>query len=193
MLAGALLVALLVAAGVWWVGIRDPTPGPLANDISESIGIGRHPGEVWTYGNPTAYNTGHTPVVITRIWLVNPTPGLKVLVTRVAGPNRKFLALASDPRWPAADLTDLHPVKGFQVAPQSEPAGDRGVELVFSLRVDKPGRYVARAVGVDYTVNGDRHRLYLSYGLGVCVTAASESLDRNCPTPETLKPGQIDE
>ena len=193
MFAGALLVAILVVAGVWWVGIRDPTPGPLANDVSESIGIGRHPGEVWTYGNPTAYNTGHKPLVITRIWLVNPTPGLKVLATRVAGPKRKFLALASDPRWPAADLTDLHPVAGFQVAPSNEPDGDRGVELVFSLRVDEPGRFTARAVGIDYTVNGDKHRTYLSYGLGVCVTAPSKPLDRNCRPPEPLTPEEIDE
>jgi hypothetical protein len=190
---GALLLALAVAAGVWWKGGRDPSPGPLANDISESIGLGRHPGTVWTYGHPIAYNTGDKVAVITRIWLVNPTPGLSVLTTRVAGPKRKLLFVASDPKWPAEDLTDLHPVEGFQVAPRSRPNGDRGAEFVFSLRADRPGRYTARAVGIDYTVDGDEHRVYLSYGLGVCVTAAAKPLDRNCRPPETLRPEEIDE
>jgi hypothetical protein len=191
-LAGAALAAL-IAAVVWRTVIQDRSPGPLVNDTSESIGIGRHPREVWTHGNAIAWNTGEKPVVLTRIWLVNPTPGLRVLATRVAGPNRKLLFVASDPKWPADDLTDLHPVAGFQVAPRSQPAGDRGVEFVFSLRSDKPGRYVSRAIGVDYTVDDDKHRLYLSYGLGVCVTAASKPLDRNCQPPATLRPDEIKE
>jgi hypothetical protein len=189
----ALLIVLAVAAGVWWKGIREPSPGPLANDTAESIGIGRHPGSLWTYGNPVAWNTGETPAVLTRVWLVDPTPGLRVVDTRVAGPARKVQSVASDPKWPAGELTDLHPVEGFQVAPRSQPDGDRGVEFVFALRADRPGRFTARAVGIDYTVDGDEHRLYLSYGLGVCVTAASQPLDRNCRAPEPLRPEEIDE
>ncbi len=50
----------------------------------------------------------------------------------------------------------------------------------------------ARAVGIDYTVNGDKHRTYLSYGLGVCVTAPSKPLERT-PHPEPLTPEEIDE
>jgi hypothetical protein len=190
---GALLIALAIVAGIWWTGIRDPPPGPLTNDISESIGIKRHPETVWTYGNPIAWNTGDEPVVLTRVWLVDPTPGLRVLETRVAGPGRKALSIASDPKWPADDLTDLHPVKGFQVAPQGQPDGDRGVEFVFALSAERPGRFTAPAVGVDYTVDGDEHRLYLSYGLGVCVTAASEPLARGCQPPKTLTAAEIED
>jgi hypothetical protein len=190
---GALLAVLAIAVGLWWIAIRDAPPGPLANDISESIGIKRQPDEVWTYGLPLAYNTGEKPAVLTRIWLVDPTPGLRVLTTRVAGPDRKRLYVASDPKWPSDGITDLRPVDGFQVAPRSTPDGDRGVELVFAVRADKPGRFVARAVGVDYTVDGDQHRLYLSYGLGVCVTPASQPKPRGCPPPKTLSPDEIHE
>lgn len=80
----------------------------------------------------------------------------------------------------------MHPVRGFEVAPQSETAGERGVELVLALQADKPGRYEFKAIAVEYTVDGTRHRATIRNGIGVCVTAPGEPTVRGCKAPHGL-------
>jgi hypothetical protein len=182
-------LALVVAGAAIWFATHHAwgvTPGPLINDVGESVSIPRATGQVWVYGDAITWNAGSRPAVLNRIALVKPTPGLKVLDTFVSGPRRKLLGLATWGEWPSKEFQDVHRVAGFQVAPRDRPSGDRGVELLFVLRSDQPGRYSAPGVVVDYTVDGKAHRRYLNFAIGVCVHAPSKPKDRNCPTPEHL-------
>lgn len=187
---GALLVLAVVAgAGGAWVAIgRDGerSPGPLMSPEATSGGFGRTAGKPFGFGLAVAWNTGKRPAVLERIDPVDPTPGLRVLETWVAGADRESLAVAATREWPSSDFTDLRPVRGFEVAPRTDPAGERGVELVFALQADRPGRYVIRGVAVEYTVDGERHRAIIRNGIGVCVTAPGEPTVRGCDAPLDL-------
>jgi hypothetical protein len=181
------LAAIAVALFVWlgYRSVRPPTPGPLSNDVAESLGIQRRVGETFTYGLPVVINTGDEPAILARIAPVDPTPGLRVVRTRVGGSQRKFFAFTSG-KWPDPELfTDLHPVAGFVVHPENVRGWKRGVQLIFVLRADEPGRYVFKAVAVDYRVGGNEHRAVLDIGLGVCVTKGRKMPDKRCNNPPT--------
>jgi hypothetical protein len=105
----------------------EPSPGPLRTDEVPSSGFSHEVGRDFTFGLPVAFNRGGEPAVLERISLIDPTPGLKVIATRVAGPDRRMFFFAAEPYWPPREITHLHPVRGFEVAPQDESDGDRGV------------------------------------------------------------------
>jgi hypothetical protein len=186
-LAGAAVIVLL-AVLVWWLFIRDsgPSPGPLTAPGSEWVSIFQHPGDEFGYGFGLAYNTGEEPATLKRIRLVEPTPGLEVIETAVGGPDRKLLTLDATFSWPSDEFTDQHPVAGYRVAPQSEPAGERGVELLFGLRVGKLGTYQARAIAVEYTVGGSEHVAYIRRGVKICVVPDGEPLEGDCGVPSGM-------
>jgi hypothetical protein len=184
--AAAVGVAALAAAVFW--GYREleaPTPGPLADDAAASLGIQRRVGETFTYGMPVVINSGDEPAVIDHIEPVDPTPGLKLLTTRISGSDRRFYFFASG-RWPdPSRFTDLHPVRGFVVHPKDVEGWDRGAELIFVMRADAPGRYEFTAVAVEYRVGDRQHRAVLDIGLGVCVTRDRRLPDKRCDNPPT--------
>ncbi len=187
-----LVAALALVVMLWLVFGRggDPSPGPLSSPEASRIGIGRTAGEPFGFGLTLAWNTGDRPAVLERIEPVDPTPGLRVVATGAAGPEREFLFVASTQTWPSDEFTDLHPVRGFEVAPRASAAGERGVELVLALQADKPGRYVFKAVAVEYTVDGERHRAIIRNGIGVCVTPPGERTVRGCDAPSGLTENQ---
>jgi hypothetical protein len=184
----AIVLAATVVALLLWLGyrsVRPPTPGPLDNDVAESLGIQRRVGEDFTYGLPVVINKGDEPAVLERIEPVDPTPGLRVIDTRMNGSERKYFYFASG-KWPDPErFTDLHPVAGFVVHPESVEGWERGAELIFALRADKPGRYVFKAVAVEYRVGSREHRAILDIGLGVCVTKGRKMPNRRCNKPPT--------
>jgi hypothetical protein len=184
--AAAAGIAVLAAAALW--GSRElqaPTPGPLADDAAASLGIQRRVGETFTYGMPVVINSGDEPAVLERIEPVDATPGLKLLATRVSGSDRRFYFFASG-RWPdPSRFTDLHPVRGFVVHPRDVKGWDRGAELIFVMRADRPGRYKFKAVAVEYRVGSSEHRAVLDIGLGVCVTKGRKMPNRRCDNPPT--------
>jgi hypothetical protein len=184
--AAALAIGVVAVALVAWLAflsVRPPTPGPLDNDAAESLGLQRRVGQTFTYGLPVVINTGDEPAVIDRIEPVDPTPGLRVVDTRMNGSERKYFFFASGD-WPdPTRYTDLHPVPGFVVHPETAKGWERGAELIFALRADKPGRYVFRAVAVEYRVGGDEHRAVLDIGLGVCVTKGRRMPSQRCNNP----------
>lgn len=184
----ALTLGVVVVALLAWLAyrsVRPPTPGPLASDVAESLGIQRRVGETFTYGLPVVFNSGNEPAVLARIEPVDPTPGLRVVETRIGGSEREFFAFASG-RWPDAELfTDLHSVPGFVVHPENVEGWERGVQLIFVLRADSPGRYKFKAVAVEYRVGGNEHRAVLDVGLGVCVTKGRKLLYKRCNRPPT--------
>lgn len=189
-MSGRAAVALGVASVVLlaWLGYRafgPPTPGPLARDVGESLGIQRRIGETFAYGLPVVINSGDEPAVIESIEPVDPTPGLRVVQTRISGSKRKHYFFASG-RWLDRSLfTDLHPVSGFVVHPENVTGWERGAELIFALRADEPGRYVFKAVAIDYHVGGREHRAVLDIGLGVCVTKGRKMPEKDCNDPPT--------
>ena len=73
--------------------------------------------------------------------------------------------------------------RGLAVAPEREPAGERGVEVVFVLRADEPERLSSRGVGVEYTVDGKDHRALLPTSFAVCPRAVGEKVARECAAP----------
>lgn len=188
----ALALGVAVVALLAWLGYRSfgpPTPGPLANDdVAESLGIQRRVGETFTYGLPVVINAGDEPAVIARIEPVDPTPGLQLVHTRMSGSKRKYFAFASG-RWPdPTRFSDLHPVPGFVVPPDTVVGWERGAELIFVMRADEPGRYVFKAVAIEYRVGGRDHRAVLDIGLGVCVTKGRKMPSERCNNP----PGTLD-
>lgn len=177
------VVALALVASLGFLSVRPPTPGPLDNDVAESLGLQRRIGQTFTYGLPVVINTGDEPAVIDRIEPVDPTPGLRVVDTRMNGSDRKYFYFASG-SWPdPTRYTDLHPVSGFVVHPETVKGWERGAELIFALRADDPGRYVFKAVAVEYRVGGNEHRAVLDIGLGVCVTKGRRMPYRRCNNP----------
>jgi hypothetical protein len=186
--AAALGVAVAAVALAAWLGYRalaNPTPGPLASDVAESLGIQRRVGETFTYGMPVVINSGDESAVLSRIEPVDPTPGLRLVDTRIAGSERRFFYFASG-SWPdPSRFTDLHPVPGFVVPPANVAGWERGAELIFVLRADEPGRYAFDAVAVEYRVGGREHRAVLDIGLGVCVTNERRLPDERCDDPPT--------
>ena len=182
----AVTLAVAVVALLAWLGyrsVRPPTPGPLANDVAESLGLQRRVGETFTYGLPVVINSGDEPAVLERIEPVDPTPGLRVVHTRINGSERKYFYFASG-SWPdPSRFTDLHPVPGFVVHPEDVKGWDRGAELIFVMRADEPGRYKFGAVAVEYRVGGIEHRAVLDIGLGVCVTTGRRMPYKRCNNP----------
>ena len=173
----------LVALAVWRFGFREPPPGPLDADLGEWVGVGRPAGSEWGYGFAVVYNQGDQPAVLERISLVDATPGLEVVGTGIAGADRKILSMATWVEQPD-DLGRIVPVKGFRLAPASEPGGDRGAELVFRLRTPKPGDFTSSAVAVEYTVDGEKYRSEIGYRLGVCVQPPAEFDKPRCKAPD---------
>ncbi len=132
------------------------------------------------------FNSGSVPVVLTRIRLVDPTPGLEVVGTAVGGPDRELLTLDRAPDWPSKAFTDQHAVAGFVVAPSSLPDGERGVELLFGLRAARPGSYQARAIAVEYAVGEEEHVAYVRRGVNVCVSSEDSEPVSDCALPSGM-------
>jgi hypothetical protein len=175
----AAAVLLVVAAAAWWVLARDdrPSPGPLLNQDKFGFSFLQHPGDTIGYGVAMAWNTGDQPVVLKRIRLVDPTPGLEVIDTRVSGQKRKLLALDRTSTWPSDEFEDIHPVAGYRVAPRNTAAGKRGVEFLFGLHLPKLGNYESQAVAIEYTVGDTKHLSYVHASLLICVVPKSQALD----------------
>jgi hypothetical protein len=185
LVAGAAAVVLAV---VLLAGDGEPSAGPLGSDEVQGLGAPQEAGRTFTFGLPVAYNEGDEPAELERISLLDPTPGLKVVGTRVAGADRRLLYQSGDPNWPSRRITDQHPVNGFEVAPQDTPEGRRGVELVFGLRADRPGRYRTEGVQIDYRVGDTRHRSTMLIALRLCVPPRGATAEgRRCPAPVPRK------
>src|SRR4051794_30147326 len=107
-------VVVIAAALVWALLLRSSgsSQGPLDTPGVESVSFIQHPGDEFGYGHAVAYNRGSEPAELDRIRLVDPTPGLEVIGTKVGGPNRELLSLSNTPKWPTDEFTDQRPVKG---------------------------------------------------------------------------------
>lgn len=157
------------------------TDGPLKAEASDRIGFSQVTGRSFGYGMPVAFNTGDRIAELDAVRLLDPTPGLRTEAVYASGTARDGLYLAGSSRWPDPGWTDLHPVSGAQVAPLTTSRGRRGIELVFRLRADRPGRYRSRGVQLDYHVGRRPHRTVLTTTFVVCVYKPGQKHPFFCP------------
>jgi len=181
----ALAAALVAAALVVWLGrgssADEATPGPVRGAEGSVISAQRKLAHPFSFGLAVALNTGREPAVLDRISIVRPASGLRLLDTRVAGNDRRYASVVTTPGWPSRQLTDLHPVRGYKLPPLSAPGGERGAELVFVLRAERPGHLGFWQVAVDYRVRDRRHHAVLNSGLQVCSRPKGQPYLKACP------------
>jgi hypothetical protein len=187
-LAGVLVLAVGAAAAgpLDVVPGGEPSPGPVESPEGSSIGIKRPIGRTFGYGLPIILNTGDETAVLDRVAPVGAPPSLELVDTRIGGPDREFMLMAASLRWPSKDYTDLHPTRGFRLAPAEEPDGRRGAAIVFALRATKLGRHVFKAVQVDYHVGRTRYRVILDSGMAVCIHPRGKRPRASCAAPVGL-------
>ena len=183
LLPAALAAALIAGAVVVWLrgGSPEISAGPVKGAEGSAISAQRKVGHPFSFGLAIALNTGRQPAVLDRISIVRPPSGLRLLDTRIAGSDRRFASVVTTPGWPSMQLTDLHPVRGYQLLPRSQPSGARGAELVFVLRADRPGRLGFWQVAVDYHAGDRRHHAVLNSGLQVCSRPKGAPYLKSCP------------
>ena len=183
--AAILVVGVAVGACSRSLATAIPHPARWVAPKRRVGGLGRTAGVPFAFGLAVGGNSGEESVVLERIEPVGATPGLRVLETRVSGPDREFLYVAATREWPSKEFTDLHRGGGSRsLRVQRLPVNAESSRV--RLRADKPGRYVIKGVAVEYTVDGKRHRAIIRNGLGVCVTPPGEPTIRGCDAPRDL-------
>jgi hypothetical protein len=189
---GRRLLALLVAAAVvlgaaLWLIQRDtePGPGPLYNRADDDFSFPVPTGRPIMYGVPVLHNAGEDPVTLVSATPAKTSPGLRVIDVLAAGAGRGNEFFAGDRRFPPRpnEIKGLRPVPGTVVPPDRTPAGREGVELVFGLQMDRPGRYVIDGIRVRYEVAGDVHEEVFVFRLAACAARGADATGGNCALP----------
>lgn len=182
--------ALVVGVGIWWIA-RSSGPsqgGPLENPEVTASGLRQHPGDLIGYGVPMAWNDGDEPVTLESARLINPTSGMQVVHTYASPPDRKKNGIAYSETWPSDEFSDLRPVAGLSVPPRSTPAGEKGVMIVFALKLpDRAGDFQHDGVEVAYRAGGKDYVTTIRTSMRVCVVPESEDLQGPCDSPDAFK------
>jgi hypothetical protein len=189
------LTAVVAAAAALWLMLRDdePGPGPLVNLTDDTYAFPAPARRPITWGVPVLYNEGDEPVVLLDVRPVKSTPGLRVLKVLAAGENRGNDFIAGTRRYPLepADLIrGLRPATGFVIAPLDTRAGEQGVELVFVLQMDRPGRYEIDGIRARYRVGDTEHIEDFRFRLAACPgfgDAAHGGDGNDCPLPRARR------
>jgi hypothetical protein len=184
------LVGLAAGVALWVVlAGGEPGPGPLANRNSDDYSFPVPAARPITWGVPVLYNEGDEPAELLDVRPARSTRGLRVLKVLAAGENSGNDFVAGTRRYPFRPpdlIRNLRPVKGFMVAPQTTRAGEYGVELVFVLQLDRPGRYEIDGIRVRYRVGDTEHVEDFEFGLAACAgfgKAAFGGKGNDCPLP----------
>jgi hypothetical protein len=180
-----------VAAAGWLVARGDePGPGPLVNVTDDSYAFPVPAGRPITWGVPVLFNEGDEPAVLLDVRPARSTPGLRVLHVLAAGEDRGNYFIAGTRRYPlkrADEIRGLRPANGFVVAPLDTPAGNQGVELVFVLQMDQPGRYEIDGIRARYRVGDTEHVEDFRFRLAACPglgEAANGGDGNDCELPQ---------
>jgi hypothetical protein len=168
-------VAVLVVAGAaaLWLALRgrEPGPGPLANRTNDDYSFPVPARRPITWGVPVLYNQGDEPAVLLEVRPARSTPGMRVLKVLAAGENRGNYFIAGTREYPFRPddrIRNLRPAEGFSVPPQTTRAGKYGVELVFVLQMDRPGRYEIDGIRARYRVGDTEHLEDFRFRLAAC-------------------------
>jgi hypothetical protein len=124
----------------------------------------------FTYGVITVSNRTGRTAVLTDVRVKPSLPaGMEIIEVKVVGPNRKTAAIGTGRQYPPPELAPhLRPLKGAKVPPKSTPEGYGGVEIVFGLKVNRPGRFGFRQVELDYRIGRKPHTVVLEDGFVAC-------------------------
>jgi hypothetical protein len=186
MVAGALVVLAAVVVAVLLLSGGDDaaTDGPLRLGESSSLGQSVHLGRPTAFGLPVVLNKSDQDVVLESVAPIDPLPGTRVIATYASGPDRRYLSVPGTRDWPSKLATDVHPLAGYRVAPESQPAGRRGVDLLLVLATDGPGRYGFTRIRVAYRAGSKHYRETFLSSYAYCPRARLGALPPACPAPK---------
>lgn len=175
--AAAVIAVIIVAAlGVGWLYHRSDSKPP-APRILVSPGGGLNafdaiPADtVWTYGMQMMADIDKHPITITRLSVVDPTPGFHIVRFAVAR-NRKT-NMVSERGFPTRDAP--HPTSPIGIVLQPEkPKTAQGVELLVAFQVASGARLQGfRGLRIDYEYQGHPHHYIVASAYTVCARHGS--------------------
>ena len=167
---GLIAVSLACLAAGCSTGREASSSGPLSLGTTPSgVSYSADAGSVLTFGANIAVNTGDDPITLRSVDLVAGNAGgvdvESVKVIPLPGLGVTPIAITKGFPTPFLPNSQLRDVNGHIV---SGNAGEDAVELVFVLRVTKPGRWNFTGVHVDYEVNGQQKTLEYPNFLVLC-------------------------
>jgi hypothetical protein len=182
LLAGVLGLLILGGSAVVAAAYRssqrlthDAESGPVTAGGGKTMtGIKVEVGQVFTFGGVVLYNSADKPAVLESIAFDPPlSPDFDVVDVKAAGRDRRTGFVGADQVFPPEVLRpqSLRAVEGAIVPARSDDPEGWGVELVFGLKVTRPGKFLMQHVVVDYRIDGKRHRVRLDDGFVACAPA----------------------
>jgi hypothetical protein len=178
--AGLMAVALLL--GLATVGylrafgrlVHGYDSGPVYTGSGTKTGFPVELNEPFTYGVITVSNRDGRAAVLTALRVKPRVPaGMEIIEVKVVGPNRKTAVIGTDRQYPPLELAPhLRPLKGAVVAPEDTPEGRSGTEIVFGLKVNRPGVFGFRQVELDYRIGAKPYTVVLEDGFVACAPRA---------------------
>lgn len=164
-------------------GQEASSSGPLSlGTTSEGVSYAADPGSVLTFGANIATNTGNDPITLHSVALLEgESHGVdveSVKVLSLPGVGVQPIAIVKGFPTPFLPINQLRDVKGHIV---SGNPGENAIELVFVLRVTKPGRWNFTGVHVDYEVNGQQKTLTSPNFLVLCAPFVTKCPFDNTP------------
>lgn len=175
----ALALILLIVAVVYvrsrgGGGLHDWDDGPLHAGSVTQNSIPVDVNQPFTFGQATVNNITDKTAILDALRVVPELPGgMEIIEVAVVGPNRETALVASELAYPSPYLVDvLRPLPGAQVPPEDTKAGEAGVEIVFGLKVTKPGVYGFPAFDLDYHIGSTDYTVRVEHGFMACAPRA---------------------
>lgn len=197
----AALVAVAVAALVLvllrpWAGTK--TDGPLVSDtVPQGSGFPLDARDGFSYAGITVWNSGPEPVILERVSLVDPEPGLGLLGALAAGrPAGAFIVAYRDyppsrTQYPPGivEYPRLAPLQGFVVPPQPNGRVDEttDTQIYVGLESTEPaGRVTLESFRIHYRAGEKSYELVVPHAVALCTPRAEYIAAKPC---ETFLPG----
>jgi hypothetical protein len=162
-----------VAVLLWFVidAVRVHSGGPLSDLVANGVGATIKPGEPISIGGASLKNHGDMPVIVDRVTLLHPEPGLRVLGIY------------------AVPMTEIGAMQGYAPPSNARYPANFGIgvgehyELVVGLTADRSGLFHApQGMRVEYhTVDGKKYATALGTEIALCVTNKDRAGSPRCP------------
>ena len=185
----AALVAVVAGAAAVLVWARDDgglhswKDGPLVSGDSTQNSIPVDLDQPFTYGYAVVFNTTKRPAVLEAVRVRPALPeGMEIIDIQTVGPEARVANVATELAFPSSILKDhLRPLAGTTVPPRDdgEDTGE-GLDIVFGLKVTKPGIYGFAQFDLDYRIGSTRHTVRLEHGFMACAPRAAHNGPNDC-------------
>jgi hypothetical protein len=177
-----IVVVLALVVGLTVVGyqraygrlVHGYDSGPVYTGSGTKTGFPVDLGQPFTYGVITVSNRTGRTAVLTGVRVKPSLPAsMEILEVKVVGPNRKTAVVGTGRQYPPPELAPhLRPLKGARVPPKNTSEGYGGVEIVFGLKVIRPGIFGFRQVELDYRIGSKPYTALLEDGFVACAPRA---------------------